>query len=522
MTLFKLTTADENGLQPTKWAKESSPGQSRGLDPCDALGQRIGNDSPRVGVGSPPTPTRGENFGKYGLSTQGMADGGAHRHLACRLLSFVRYALGYVPMAFQAIFIRVSQLVPPAVALFLILVASVALAVQIRSERPVSAKTESSANTSKESRFPVQFTDITKQAGIRFTHNNGAFGKKFLPETMGAGCAFLDYNNDGWQDILLINGMDWRGHRRGPSYPALYRNNKNGTFTDVTREAGLAVEMYGMGVAVGDYDNDGFEDIYISCLGPGHLFRNLGNGKFVDVTQKAKISNSDFASSCAWLDYDRDGRLDLFICNYVQWSMETDIFCTLDGISKSYCTPESYKGASSRLYHNLGDGTFEDVTQKAGLLDPTSKSLGVAVLDCNNDGWPDLLIANDTQPNKLYVNNKNGTFSERGVTAGIAYSEDGTVRGAMGVDSGDYDGSGFASLVIGNFSNEMLNLYHNEGNGLFLDEAPTSTVGQASLLTLAFGCFFFDVDLDGKMDIFVADGHVETDINRVQKRVIYA
>ncbi len=370
--------------------------------------------------------------------------------------------------------------------------------------------------------FPLQFTDITRAAGIRFVHNNGAFGKKYLPETMGSGCAFLDYNNDGWQDLIFINGMDWPGHKRNSSYPALYRNNKNGTFTEVTREAGLAVEMYGMGVAAGDYDNDGFEDLFISGLGPSHLFRNLGNGKFQDVTQKSKISNADFASSCAWLDFDKDGRLDLFVCNYVQWSMDKDIFCTLDGQAKSYCTPESYKGVSSRLYRNQGDGTFEDVTQKAGLFDPTSKSLGVTVFDFNNDGWPDLLVANDTQPNKLYVNNRNGTFTERGVIAGIAFSEDGTVRGAMGVDAADYDGSGFASLVIGNFSNEMLNLYHNEGNGLFLDEAPSSTVGQASLLTLAFGCFFFDLDLDGRMDIFVADGHVENDINKVQKRVTYA
>lgn len=339
---------------------------------------------------------------------------------------------------------------------------------------------------------------------------------------MGSGCAFLDYNNDGWQDILVINGMDWPGHKRSASFPALYRNNKNGTFTNVTREAGLAVEMYGMGVAVGDYDNDGFVDIYISALGPDHLFRNLGNGKFSDVTQKALLGNPGFGASCAWVDYDKDGDLDLFVCNYVQWTMETDIFCSLDGVNKSYCTPESYKGVSSRLYQNQGNGTFADVTQKAGLFDATSKALGVAVFDQNNDGWPDLVVANDTQPNKLYLNNKNGTFTEKGVPSGIAFSEDGTVRGAMGVDAADYDGSGFASLVIANFSNEMLNLYHNEGKGLFVDEAPSSAVGQASLLTLAFGCFFFDFDLDGKPDIFVANGHVENDINKVQKRVTYA
>jgi hypothetical protein len=371
--------------------------------------------------------------------------------------------------------------------------------------------------------FPVQFVDITRQAGIRFVHNSGAFGKKYLPETMGSGCAFLDYDNDGWQDILLVNSMDWPGHKRRTSYSALYRNNKNGTFTDVTRDAGLAVEMYGMGASVGDYDNDGWVDLYVSALGPDRLFRNVGTGKFVDVTQKAGLNEKDYGASCAWVDYDKDADLDLIVSNYVQWSEETDIRCSLDGINKSYCTPESYRGVSSRLYQNQDKGTFLDVTQKAGLLDHTGKALGITVFDANNDTWPDLLLANDTQPNKLYMNSRNGTFSERGVQAGIAFSEDGTVRGAMGVDAADYDGSGSASLVIGNFSNEMLNLYHNEGGkGLFIDEAPTSTVGQASLLTLAFGCFFFDFDLDGKQDIFVANGHVENDINKVQKRVTYA
>jgi hypothetical protein len=387
---------------------------------------------------------------------------------------------------------------------------------------PFDNKVQPPAQRPQANAFPVQFRDVTRQAGILFQHNNGGFGKKYLPETMGSGCAFLDYNNDGWEDILLINGTDWPGHKRRTSYSALYRNNKDGTFTDVTREAGLAVEMYGMGCAIGDYDNDGFVDIYVSALGPDHLFRNLGNGRFTDVTQKSKLGNAEFGASCAWVDYDKDGDLDLYVCNYVQWSAETDIFCTLDGVNKSYCTPESYKGVSPRLYQNQANGTFADVTQKAGLLDPTSKALGVTVFDSNNDGWPDLLVANDTQPNKLYVNNKNGTFSEKGVPAGIAFSEDGTVRGAMGVDAADYDGSGYPSLVIGNFSNEMLNLYHNEGNGLFVDEAPSSAVGQASLLTLAFGCFFFDLDLDGKQDIFVANGHVENDINKVQKRVTYA
>ncbi len=370
--------------------------------------------------------------------------------------------------------------------------------------------------------FPVRFQNVTRQAGLSFQHNNGAFGKKYLPETMGSGAAFLDYNNDDWQDILLINGKNWPGRRGRTSTMALYRNNRDGTFRNVTWRAGLGARLYGMGCAVGDYDNDGWVDLYVTTLGQDKLFRNRGNGRFVDVTKKSGLDNSDFATSAAWFDYDRDGDLDLIVTNYVEWSIDTDIHCSLDGVNKSYCTPESYRGISSRLYQNLGNGNFSDVTRQAGLLDPTSKALGVAVFDSQGDGWPDLLLANDTQPNKLYINQQDGTFRDQGISSGVAFSEDGTVRGAMGVDAADYDGSGLASLVIGNFSNEMLNLYHNEGMGLFVDDAPTSDVGQSSLLTLAFACFFFDFDLDGKLDIFVANGHVETDINKVQRRVTYA
>lgn len=369
----------------------------------------------------------------------------------------------------------------------------------------------------------ITFRDITAQAGIRFTHNNGAFGKKWLPETMGPGCALIDYDNDGYPDILLINGQDWPGHaKNGPTTPKLYHNNHDGTFTDVTRKSGLGISLFGLGVAIGDYDNDGFEDVFITALGQSHLFRNNGNGTFKDVTLTAGLwGPNEFSTSAAWVDYDRDGKLDLVISNYVQWSEKGDLYCTLDGTRKSYCTPESYKGTSARLWHNLG-GKFEDATQKAGFYDPTSKSLGVAILDYNNDGWPDILIANDTQPNKLYLNKKNGTFEERAVSAGIAFSEDGIARAGMGVDAADYDRSGHASLIITNFSNQMLSLYHNEGNGLFVDEGPRSEVGRATLVTLGFGCFFFDYDNDGWQDILVADGHIENEIERVQKRVTYA
>ena len=385
------------------------------------------------------------------------------------------------------------------------------------------SSTNLQAQTPTAGKGPAEFRDVTAAAGIKFVHNNAAFGKKYLPETLGPGVAFIDYDNDGWPDIFLVNGTDWPGHATKHTTPKLYHNNHDGTFTDVTHKAGLDVEMFGLGVAVGDYDNDGYDDLFVTAYGQSHLFHNNGNGTFTDVTQKAGFAGvKEFSTSAAWVDYDKDGKLDLVVGNYVQWSPESDLYCTMDGKSKSYCTPESYKGASIRLWHNNGNGTFSDVTKQAGLYEPTSKTLGIAILDFDNDGWPDILISNDTQPNKLYRNNGNGTFTEKAVVAGVAFSEDGVARAGMGVDTADYDRSGNTSLMITNFSNQMISLYHNEGRGLFVDEAPRSEVGRASLLTLGFGCFFFDYDLDGWQDILVVNGHIDPDIQKVQANVKYA
>ncbi|HSS98631.1 MAG TPA: VCBS repeat-containing protein, partial [Terriglobales bacterium] len=274
-----------------------------------------------------------------------------------------------------------------------------------------------------------RFVDVTSASGLQFQHNSGAFGGKFLPETLGSGCAFLDYDGDGWQDILLVNGTDWPGHKRTRSTLKLYRNNRNGTFTDVTRKAGLDIEMYGMGVAVGDYNNDGFPDIFISCVGQSRLFKNTGKGTFIDVTKTCGLAgHMGFSTSAIWFDYDRDGLLDLFVCNYVKWSPEHDVFCSLDGKHKSYCTPEAYRGDTCWLFHNRGNGTFEDVTASSGIFDSSSKSLGVAMFDYDHDGWPDLVVANDTQPNKLYRNQQNGKFKDVAVEAGFAYSTEGKPR----------------------------------------------------------------------------------------------
>jgi len=368
-----------------------------------------------------------------------------------------------------------------------------------------------------------RLSDVTAVAGIDFRHNSGAYGGKLLPETLGSGCAFLDYDRDGWPDILLVNGMDWPSHKRQRSTLRLYRNNRNGTFTDATKSAGLDIELYGMGVAVGDYNNDGFPDILISCVGQSRLLRNTGKGTFVDVTAKSGLQqHQGFSTSAVWCDYDRDGLLDLFICNYVRWSPEHDVFCSLDGSHKSYCTPEAYRGDTCWLFHNRGDGTFEDVTATSGIFDSSSKSLGAAVFDYDQDGWPDLLVANDTQPNKLYRNLRNGKFKEVGVESGLAFSTEGKARAGMGVAVGDFENSGKSGVAITNFDNEMIGLYRATSGGVYDDVAIAAGVGGPSRGTLGFGCAFLDVDLDGMLDLVVANGHIDETVRNIRGNVGYA
>ncbi len=340
---------------------------------------------------------------------------------------------------------------------------------------------------------------------------------------MGPGCAFLDYDGDGWLDILLVNGMDWPGHKKQRSTPRLFKNNRNGTFTDVTERAGLAVEMYGLGVAVADFDNDGFPDILITAVGQNRLFQNTGKGTFIDVTTKTGLGGrSAFSTSAMWFDFDRDGHLDLFVCNYVKWAGEHDVFCSVDGKHKSYCTPEAYHGSTCWLFRNRGNGTFEDVTATSGIFDTSSKSLGVALLDYEHDGWPDILVANDTQPNKLYRNLRNGTFEDVAVRAGVAFSEDGKARAGMGIDIADFDNSGKPGIAITNFDNERMALYRSTREGVYTDAAVKTGIGQASQNSLGFGCAFVDIDLDGHVDLIAVNGHIDETVRHIHSNVGYA
>lgn len=376
----------------------------------------------------------------------------------------------------------------------------------------------------------TRFTEITDAAGIRFVHSNGAYGEKLLPETMGGGVGFFDFDNDGDQDLLFVNSSDWPWRPRTtgqPPQPALYRNNGRGHFEDVTAGSGLDVSLYGMGVAFGDFDGDGWVDVFITAVGPNRLFRNLGQGKFTDVTAAAGVAGApeQWSTSAAWLDYDHDGDLDLFVCNYVQWSRELDLQLDyrLPGIGRAYGPPTDFPGTFPYLYRNEGNGQFTDVSNQSGIQIknpatglPMAKSLGVAPVDINNDGWIDLVVANDTVQNFVFTNQHNGTFKETGARAGIAYDSFGQTRGAMGIDAARFRNDDALGIAIGNFANEMNALYVSQRDSLvFADEAITEGMGPASQPLLKFGLFFFDYDLDGRLDVLTANGHLEEEINKV-------
>jgi len=383
----------------------------------------------------------------------------------------------------------------------------------------------------------TKFINITEEAGIHFVHQNGAYGDKLLPETMGGGVAFLDYDNDGKQDLLFVNSSYWPWHevpnKSGPTM-ALYHNDGTGHFKDMTAGSGLDVSFYGMGVAAGDYDNDGLVDLFITSVGGNHLFHNEGNGKFKEVTSSAAVGGetNGWGTCAAWVDYDNDGKLDLFVGSYVKWSREIDaeVGYKIDGRTRAYGQPMNFEGSFGHLYHNDGNGRFSDVSEASGIRVknpatgvPASKTLGVAPVDINGDGWMDLIVANDTVPNLLFINQQNGTFKEIGAASGIAFDSYGNTRGAMGIDTSRFRDDAKLAIGIGNFANEMTALYVAQNSSTnFSDEAITEGIGPASRLLLKFGLFFFDYDLDGRLDLLTANGHLEEEISKIQKSQQYA
>ena len=367
---------------------------------------------------------------------------------------------------------------------------------------------------------PPPFTDVTTEAGIRFVHHNGATERRYLPETMGAGAAFFDADGDGWPDLYLVNGLAVEqlaqvaaGAVVGAPTGALYRNRGDGTFEDVTTGSGLDVAFLGMGVAVGDIDDDGALDLYVTAVGGDHLFRNRGDGTFEEVSREWNVPRSGFGSSAAFLDVDRDKDLDLFTGRYVEWSPEQDLRCSPDGEHRVYCTPEVYEAAPNLLLRNQGR-RFRDVSDEAGIVRTPGKTLGVVALDHDRDGRPDLAVANDTTANSLWINQQDGTFRDRGPDTGMAVAESGAARGGMGIDAGDIDGDGICDLVVGNFASEMAALYRSTPAGVFVDDAARAEIGLPTLRTLAFGTLVFDQNGDGWLDLLFANGHIEPEISR--------
>lgn len=383
----------------------------------------------------------------------------------------------------------------------------------------------------------LPFADITAEAGIRFVHENGAAGEKLLPETMGGGCGFVDVDADGDPDIVLVNGSRWPWDESpgdaDPATPALYLNDGTGHFTDATVGSGLDVSFYGTGLAAGDYDGDGLIDLFIASVGPDRLFRNLGEGRFEEVGEAAGVAGdeADWGSSCGFFDYDRDGDLDLFVCNYVVWNREIDRSQNfqLIGGGRAYGRPQNFAGSFPRLYRNDGEGRFADVSAESGLQIrnpatdvPVAKSLGVTFDDFDGDGWLDVVVSNDTVQNFLFRNQQDGTFEEVGRLAGIAFDIEGNARGAMGIDVACFRNDADRGIVIGNFANEMTALYVSRGEGLqFKDDAIANGLGPQTRLELTFGVLFVDIDLDGRLDVVAANGHLEEEINRVQKTQFY-
>ena len=380
---------------------------------------------------------------------------------------------------------------------------------------------EAPTNTSKRTDAPVQFTDVAAEAGLGdFVHITGAVGDKWYPEPMGSGGGFIDYDGDGWEDILLASGGNWT--EDPPQGLWLYRNNTDGTFTDVTAEAGLAaINAYTIGINVADYDNDGDDDFFLSNLRTNMLFQN-NNGVFAEVGEEAGLADEAvWSSSTIFFDANKDGWLDLYVGNYVVWSPESDIFCPPGGTEKLYCIPSAYTGIPSRFFLNNGDGTFRDVTEASGFYPALGKSLGVAEMDFNHDGWPDLAVANDGEGDLLYRNNQDGTFTEVGTKSGMAFSEHGEARAGMGIDAGVIDSTENVSVVVGNFSEEMVGVYTYVGNEAFLDRSASSRIGYPSLLILTFGVLLFDADYDTDLDVFLANGHVYPDRTSEKDKVTY-